>query len=131
MKLFSQRRGLTPVKEALQAEAMDEPLRNGIWNVLSDCFWDHLSRMVNSYDPHDHTFPDDSKEASFIYGIWADYFKVPTDTVPRDWKKAYAHLRRHFFESPWFTVYDFIEFTVSSVVNRGHHRVQHYAAGCC
>ena len=54
MKTFSQRRGLTPVQAAVQLETMDGPLRNGIWNVLSDCFWDHLSRAAEAYDPYDH-----------------------------------------------------------------------------
>ncbi|MBE9594508.1 MAG: hypothetical protein IMF19_13640, partial [Proteobacteria bacterium] len=32
--LFSQRKGITPVKSVLQTDSMDEDLRNGLWNVL-------------------------------------------------------------------------------------------------
>src|SRR5207249_7301235 len=104
MATFSQRRGLTAVRAAIQLETMDEPLRNGIWNVLSDCFWNHLSRVAEAYDPYLHQFPNNSPEASFINGIWADYFKVPKDTLPSGWNKIYSSLREHFFEDRWFTV---------------------------
>jgi hypothetical protein len=34
MKLFSQRKGLKPVKSVMQVDSMDDDLRNGLWNAL-------------------------------------------------------------------------------------------------
>lgn len=33
-RLFSQRKGLKPVKSVMQIDSMDSDLRNGLWNGL-------------------------------------------------------------------------------------------------
>ena len=42
---FSQRYGYTSVREVIQLESIDEPLRNGLWSLLKihcwDCFNSH------------------------------------------------------------------------------------------
>ncbi len=35
MNLFSQRKGLKPVKSIIQIDSMDTDLRNSLWNALS------------------------------------------------------------------------------------------------
>lgn len=35
---FSQREGYIPVRDVIQIESMDDPLRNSIWNILDDFF---------------------------------------------------------------------------------------------
>jgi hypothetical protein len=39
MKLFSQRKGLKPVKSVMQVDSMDDDLRNGLWNALTVYYW--------------------------------------------------------------------------------------------
>jgi hypothetical protein len=42
--------------------------------------------------------------------LWADYFRIPTDTLPRRWENVYGEIRKYFFECLWNEVYDLIEF---------------------
>ena len=37
--LFSQRKGLKPVKNVIQTDVMDAELRNGPWSVLCLYYW--------------------------------------------------------------------------------------------
>ena len=39
MKSFSQRKGIKPVAEVVQIGAMNEELRNSLWNALDTVFW--------------------------------------------------------------------------------------------
>ena len=114
MKLFSQRQGLSTIRPSLQSENVDQPLRNGIWNTLSNNYWDKLSEAAKNHSQYAPNLPSYTKGGTFIHGIWADYFKVPTDLVPSDWSKVYAHLRKYFLECSWFAVYDFIEFVANT-----------------
>ena len=98
----------------MQSENMDEPLRNGIWNVLTNHHWHHLLEVAKRHNEYTPKLPVYSKGGAFIHGIWADYFKVPTDTVPSDWGKVHAHLRKYFLGCSWFAVYDFIEFVANT-----------------
>jgi len=46
---FSERYGYKPIKEIIQIESMDEPLRNGLWSLLKVHCWDHVHRSSGIY----------------------------------------------------------------------------------
>lgn len=46
--------------------------------------------------------------------LWLDYFKKPIDTIKNYWEYTYEEIRKYFFNSPWYEVYDFIEFIANN-----------------
>ncbi len=105
MKLFSQRKGIKPVKSVIQMNFMDDDLRNDLWNALTASYWDNISKYWISY------FPD---MEILIKKIWVDHFKQPLDTLENAWSKTYKKIRKIFYNYEWYEVYDFIEFIVYS-----------------
>ena len=106
MKLFSQRKGLKPIKTLVQLDTMDDELRVALWNALCSHYWNDVGldadgRLVWDADPHMFLF---------CRQLWADYFKATTDTVPRYWEDNYKRIRRYFLKCSWNEVYDLIEF---------------------
>lgn len=107
--LFSQRRGLRPIKKTIQIDFIDEDLRNSLWNCLSQIYLRLLEEKytVVVYARRSLT----SKGEPFIFKLWALYFKKPIDTVSDDtYDEIYEKIREYFFTAPWYEVYDFIEF---------------------
>jgi hypothetical protein len=115
MPLFSQRKGLTPLRTALQVDDVDMPLRNRLWSALHFGLWRHWSpRDLSGYQS-----PDAIEVERIVDHLWVKYFRQPFDTRPRfepgTKGSAYEQIRRHFFEDKWFEVYDFIESLVQCV----------------
>jgi hypothetical protein len=116
MALFSQRKGFKPVRETVQLESMDEPLRNALWN----CFHDQIINKVG--------FMDRRGDFSFTPGLihqfadifWANFLKKAVDTRPQNQEQIYDELRNKFFRFHWYEVYDFVEFVVLSITNTGN-----------
>ena len=111
MALFSQRKGLKPIRETVQVESMDESLRNAIWNS----FFEHIIKKDG--------FMDSSYVSGEIHGFadyfWANFLKQTVDTHPHRDDTIYDELRKMFFRFQWYEVYDFVEFIVSCVRNVG------------
>ncbi len=108
--LFSQRKGLKPVKSVLQIDSMDEDLRNGLWNALTLCYWDRA--VASQYGGHYLLSLQGNKGLSmFCIKLWDGYFKKPVDKMGDDWSYIRSEIRNYFYSCPWNEVYDFIEFT--------------------
>ena len=106
MTLFSQRKGLKPVKNIMQVDSMDEDLRNGLWNALTIFYW---NKMKNN------KFLSDVADIDFLFKrLWHNFFKKPLDTLDDYWTDTYNLMRKHFFECAWYEVYDFIEFIANN-----------------
>ena len=106
MTLFSQRKGLKPVKNIMQVDSMDEDLRNGLWNALSIYYWDKME---------DNKYLSSVKDIDFLFKrLWHNFFKKPLDTLDDYWTDTYNLMRKHFFECAWYEVYDFIEFIANN-----------------
>lgn len=104
MNSFSQRKGIKPVKSIIQVDDMDENLRNGLWNALTIFFWER----VKGFRIHE------DREVSILFRkIWVGYFKRPLDTLDDYWEHTYEQIRKYFFSSQWYEVYDFIEFVAN------------------
>lgn len=73
MVLFSQRKGLKPIKDVMQVDSMDDDLRNGLWNALTIFYWDQMEN---------YSYLSSNKEMSILFKrLWHFYFKEPLDTL--------------------------------------------------
>ncbi len=106
--LFSQRKGIKPVKSVIQTDNMDDDLRNSLWNALTINYWDSVKRNSIAYYPLMEHF---AKE------LWVSHFKQPLDTLSNYWSSVYKEIRNKFYSYEWYEVYDFIEFTVDNYLN--------------
>jgi len=105
MKLFSQRKGIKPVKSVMQVDSMDGDLRNGLWNALTFVYWNQVEDdWIHDYKKMDILFKT----------LWHSYFKKPLDTLSSYWPETYKKIREYFFHCRWYEVYDFIEFIANN-----------------
>lgn len=102
---FSQRQGLKSIKNVIQIDSMDDDLRNSLWNILHELYWDNLPDPRGSY-----TTASETLLYQLFASIWRDYFKVRVDSMPRSWEYVHNELLSYFFRAEWNEVYDFIEF---------------------
>lgn len=100
---FSQRKGYVPIRDVIQIESMDDPLRNSLWNILDDYYLhsdEHFKgglvlRTVNE------------ELSLFARSIWTDFLNLPADQRLISYPKLYEEIKKYFFEFEWFEVYDF------------------------
>jgi hypothetical protein len=104
---FSQRQKLVPTRTVLQLNAIDGPLRNGLWNAF------HIS-VGETIKVHHIDTP--SAERTFFQIIWHHFFKATIDAVPAYVPQAIQVIRKWFFEAEWFQVYDFLEFVGDQLI---------------
>ena len=106
MSLFSQRKGIKPVKSVMQVDSMDSDLRNGLWNALTIFYWNQVEegQLISNYKNIDTLFKI----------LWFNYFKQPIDTLNNYWPDTYKKIREYFFKVQWYEVYDFIEFIANN-----------------
>lgn len=102
---FSQRIGKTPLIKEVQLESIDDELRNRLWNVYTYFI---LQQISEKYDSSTRTKPS----TFFCNLLWHNYFKKPIDQIPDYFTDAKAEIKKYFFTCEWFSVYDFIEFSV-------------------
>lgn len=104
---FSERLGYKPVKEQLQVESIDDELKNSLWSMFLDSFFNDLRNSGYEYALY-----------NYHRALWFNFFKLPIDSsyiysdrsVDKDALKKY--LRKYFFESKnWFDLFDLIEFS--------------------
>lgn len=93
---FSQRKGLTPIREVVQIDDMDPQLRTDLWNLTHTMFFD---RSVTDYD---------SYGAPIFQRIWLNHFTKDADELPSHSRMA-DYIKRKIKTAPWFEVYDLIE----------------------
>jgi len=116
-RLFSERKGLKPVKSVVQIDSMDDELRAGLWNALCIFYFDNVKlEFGNSY------LTSDRGIGTLCRRLWLDYFKRPLDSLPREWSTAYDFLRDEFLKWQWNEVYDFIEFVASAYPETYAHK---------
>jgi hypothetical protein len=93
---FSQRMGLTPTTKAIQLDSIDDDLRNGLWNGLQLMGIEQLREMGGF------------KLMNFGKVVWIHFYKKPIDEY--DSRKIEPFIRYNFFNSSWYSIYDFMEF---------------------
>lgn len=102
---FSQRRGLKAVKVEIQTEAMDQDLRNGLWNALHIHCFKRLG-YIRSYE-------FDEYSDGLATALWEDFFKLAFDTFPVSGSQFVGEVKDRYDSFEWFEVYDLIEFVSS------------------
>ena len=112
MKSFSERKGLKPLKQTIQANEMTEELRNSLWNALTIAVWESDNFLS-------HRHGDLPGIDGFSAQLWLRYFKKPMDERPTyayvdRSRKILKIIRDYFFAAPWHEVYDFLEFMVAA-----------------
>jgi len=110
MKSFSQRKGIKPTPVAAQVGAMNDELRNSLWNALDAVFWSSDGFVYGRHG-------DYGEIEEFSRHLWAHYFKRPVDSRPgygqtNRGRQILAQIREYFFGCEWNEVYDFLEFVV-------------------
>jgi hypothetical protein len=110
MKSFSQRQGLKPVSQVAQVGAMNDELRNSLWNALDTAFWSTDGFVYGDHGGH-------GEIEEFSYVLWSNYFKKPVDSRPGYSRGGRGRMildaiREYFFGCEWHEVYDFLEFVV-------------------
>ena len=105
MELFSQRKGLKPVKSIIQVDSMDQDLRTSLWNALTLFYWEQIKGGPRS---------SQVKLDILVKRVWLFYFKRPLDTLYNYWSNTYDEIRKYFFNVDWNEVYDFIEFVANN-----------------
>lgn len=113
MALFSQRKGITPPREALQVDSVDEPLRNRLWNLFAEFY-------LHEQGSGDLGAPSNWGLLSFLRELWHDYFKWPIDTLSWLAYEARKVVKGEFFAREWYAVYDMIEFAAASTTDSMH-----------
>jgi len=102
---FSQRIGVTPIRQTVQTDSMDNDLRTGLWNVFFLLIFD--GKTTTEYN----LIPPNLK--SFLVNMWFDFLKGPVDAIPDNYHQAHDVLRELFLKVwKWPIVYDFMEFAV-------------------
>lgn len=111
---FSERYGYKKVRELVQLESLDEPLRNALWSLLKLHVWDQVQASTGTYGGYYLSSHSNAEIATLCRRLWYSYFKKPLDQLDDDWRKVHAQLRCHFFDAEWYEVYDFIEFVAAN-----------------
>ena len=120
MKSFSERKGLKPVRDAIQTDSMNDELRNSLWNGLHIAIWDADGFVHSRYG----AMPEID---AFSEHLWFRYFRKPIDARPgfqygdRS-QRILKVIRDYFFDAKWHEVYDFLEFVVG-VLQRSKPRL--------
>lgn len=100
---FSERIGKKPVRQQLQIDGMDAPLRNCLWNIIDKYF---LSMIHN--DPFEHCLRNPS--LYFVRLLWHDFFKLDYSTIPYSSANFRKKMHDWFFKVEWYEIYDFLEY---------------------
>lgn len=116
---FSQRYGYRPVKDIIQLESMDEPLRNGVWSLLKVFVWDEVRRSSGMYGGYHLNDYGNEEIQTLCQRLWFNHFKKPLDQLSNDWSKVLQQLRTYFFDCSWHEAYDFIEFVANNYQRHG------------
>ena len=82
---------------------MDSNLKNALWS----CIYVHY---IGKLYPHG----DKVKSKGFALHFLTEYLKLPIDSM--GFSHVYARMKKEYIESPWYNVYDFIEFVVDNPI---------------
>ena len=111
---FSERYGHKKVRDILQIESIDEPLKNALWSLLKVNIWDHVRHSSGMYGGHYISKDSNQELYALCQQLWFNYFKEPLDTLNHDWSVVLETLRGYFFSCKWYETYDFIEFCTNN-----------------
>lgn len=118
---FSERYGYKKVREIVQIDSIDEPLRNALWSLLTVYIWDYVQSSAGIHGGYYLSSISNKEIETLCKRLWFSYFKQPLDKLDDNWEKVHVGLRKYFYACQWFEVYDFLEF-VASNYERNHFK---------
>lgn len=97
---FSEKYGFTNIRDILQKNNIDERLKNRLWNVIKENFFDKIN--VNSLKIYYEV------DEELINKLYDEFFALAkkTDLYLYEDEKW---MKKWFFSSEWFEVYNFLE----------------------
>ncbi len=106
------------MRSVVQKDGMDDVLRTGLWNAQHQGIWREFQyRYIGRIKS--------SNLETLFWLYWCLFFKKPLDTMPTEFSHAVEQIRKYFFEDPWYSVYDFIEFTANNCPENLRHNFVH------
>lgn len=106
---FSQKIGMTPLRDALQVDSIDKKLENRLWNTIQENFFDKIG--FDEYGTHKN-----SDLGNLLIFIWQEFYGNLIDEIPQknsqelSTKRFIEYVKASFFACQWFEKYDFLEF---------------------
>lgn len=107
---FSERKGFKDKAEIIQKDAINDELRNSLWNVLDLLIWQKERFMWTQYG--------NEEMDEFSTALWFQYFKKPIDSRPNNSYRILDKIRDYFFSCFWYEVYDFLEWTLNRMKDK-------------
>lgn len=108
---FSERIGKTPVRTALQIDSIDEPLKNRLWNIITEIFFGGLDKYSRY---------NESELGNVCKYLWTEFFQKRSDKIIK-YQDGLIYtdgvikwIEEWYFKAEWYKIYDFIE-TLSSL----------------
>lgn len=112
MVTFSQRHGITPLTVPIQRESISLELRNGLWSLIHEIYWQRFPPPDSAYTIDPNRTENSSLKELFL-ALWYSCFKLPVDEIPAYYNEATSKVRQIFFDRPWFVPYEITEFIAS------------------
>ena len=111
---FSQRIGITAVRDALQGRSLDETTRSRLWSALAVS----VPLVTDVRRPWHRSWIGE-----FYEQIWSEFFKEPVDDMPATQEEIRNQLKAVILRGEWHEVYDLVEFTLTASrhANRGSY----------
>lgn len=109
MALFSERKGLKPLKKPIQYEEFDEETRNQFWTVLSLTIFQY-------YSPPNYlgtTTLESNRAEALIRKVWMWYFKRPIDILQNP-NMGIDQIRSTIIKGKWNDILDLMEFIIKN-----------------
>ncbi len=110
---FSEQYGYKKIREIIQIDSMDEPLRNALWNMLTLFIWNHVEDSTSIFRYYLDSYSN-REIKNLCIGLWQDRLGKQLDQLGNDWEKVYMELRKYFFKCEWYEAYHFIEFVANN-----------------
>ncbi len=107
--LFTRRKGYIKARDVLQVESLEDTTKNQIWTVLHENIFRRYSiGGINQYTLGSNLGP-------FVKAFWIEIAEAPTDTIPVLFRETFDLIRKWFFKSEWFRVFDILELAVKNI----------------
>lgn len=90
---FSERCGHKKIRDIVQIESIDEPLKNALWSLLKVHIWDHVRASGGLYGGYYISADTNRETYALCQSLWFNYFKNPLDTLDHDWSEVLKQLR--------------------------------------
>jgi hypothetical protein len=111
---FSDRYGITSVKEVFQLDCMNSELRNALWSVMYLHICSDAQAEPHRPGPPRYPLSMNPKLQRFCRRLWLQNYKEPVDTIPGNWAFVLERLRAEFLSCYWHEAYNFLEFVANN-----------------